>query len=161
MPDASVLKVSGSDSATTVASELSRRLREGASVHVEAPGPHAVDRAVKSITICRSFVEQQYVAMRIVPAFVSWTAGDEPRAAMRLTVSLRDEAGSSAQTSLTHASSQNGSSGPPTKDGGPPQRSGRPWYRRCWVFLSLALVLLALVVLTMPLWFFVPLPLRR
>lgn len=160
MPDTTVLQVSGSDSATTVASELSRRLRERATVHVEALGPHAVDRAVKAITICRSFVEQQDVTMRIVPSFVSWTGDDVPNTAVRLTVSLRDEAGSSAKTSPTHASTQTDSSNPPTKDGDPP-KPRRPWYQRCWFFLTLALVVLTLVILTLPLWFFVPLPLWR
>jgi stage V sporulation protein S len=62
---------------------------------MQAIGPHAVNQAVKSLAIARSYLEQDALDLVVAPGFVKLELHDEERTAMRFDVRAvaREDAG--------------------------------------------------------------------
>jgi stage V sporulation protein S len=64
-----VLKVSGKSVPKSVAGAIAQVLRRETSVTVQAVGPEAVNQAVKSIAIARSYLEDDHLDVVALPTF--------------------------------------------------------------------------------------------
>jgi stage V sporulation protein S len=64
-----VLKVSGKSVPKSVAGAIAQVLRREEQVSVQAVGPDAVNQAVKSIAIARSYLEEDHLDVVALPTF--------------------------------------------------------------------------------------------
>ena len=89
------LRVSAQSRPNAVAGAIAALLRLDGAVEMQAIGPHAVNQAVKSLAIARSYLEQDALDLVVAPGFVKLELHDEERTAMRFDVRAvpRDDAG--------------------------------------------------------------------
>lgn len=80
------LRVSAQSRPNAVAGAIAALLRLEGSVEMQAIGPHAVNQAVKSLAIARSYLEQDALDLVVAPGFVKLELHDEERTAMRFDV---------------------------------------------------------------------------
>ena len=90
------LRVSAQSRPNAVAGAIAALLRLDGAVEMQAIGPHAVNQAVKSLAIARSYLEQDALDLVVAPGFVKLELHDEERTAMRFDV--RAVAREAAQT---------------------------------------------------------------
>ena len=69
-----------------MAGAIAALLRLEGAVEMQAIGPHAVNQAVKSLAIARSYLEQDALDLVVAPGFVKLELHDEERTAMRFDV---------------------------------------------------------------------------
>lgn len=81
-----VLRVSGTSRPNSVAGAIAAILRTDGRVEVQAIGANAVNQAVKSIAVARSYIEADGLDLATVPAFVKLELENEERTALRFTV---------------------------------------------------------------------------
>ena len=80
------LRVSAQSRPNAVAGAIAALLRLDGVVEMQAIGPHAVNQAVKSLAIARSYLEQDALDLVAAPGFVKLELHDEERTAMRFDV---------------------------------------------------------------------------
>ncbi len=80
------LRVSAQSRPNAVAGAIAALLRLDGAVEMQAIGPHAVNQAVKSLAIARSYLEQDALDLVAAPGFVKLELHDEERTAMRFDV---------------------------------------------------------------------------
>lgn len=80
------LRVSAQSRPNAVAGAIAALLRLDGAVEMQAIGPHAVNQAVKSLAIARSYLEQDALDLVVAPGFVKLELHDEERTAMRFEV---------------------------------------------------------------------------
>ncbi len=80
------LRVSGNSKPNSVAGAIAAILRNESSVEVQAIGPQAINQAVKSIAIARSYIEADLLDLYAQPSFVKLKLDNEERTAMRFLV---------------------------------------------------------------------------
>jgi stage V sporulation protein S len=80
------LRVSAQSRPNAVAGAIAALLRLDGAVEMQAIGPHAVNQAVKSLAIARSYLEQDALDLVLAPGFVKLELHDEERTAMRFDV---------------------------------------------------------------------------
>ncbi len=86
---ADIIKVSATSQTTAVAGAIAGLIREQGTVFVQAIGASAVNQAVKSIAIARSYLMADELDIVCAPAFLDIDLGGEVRTAIRFTVELR------------------------------------------------------------------------
>jgi stage V sporulation protein S len=86
---ADIIKVSATSQTTAVAGAIAGVIREHGTVSVQAIGASAVNQAVKSIAIARSYLQADNLDIICAPAFVDVEIGDLVRTAIRFTVEVR------------------------------------------------------------------------
>lgn len=84
-----IIKVSATSQTTAVAGAIAGVIREQGNVFVQAIGASAVNQAVKSIAIARSYLQADKLDIVCAPAFVDVEIGDLVRTAIRFTVEVR------------------------------------------------------------------------
>lgn len=84
-----IIKVSATSQTTAVAGAIAGIIREHGMVSVQAIGASAVNQAVKSIAIARSYLQADKLDIVCAPAFVDVEIGDLVRTAIRFTVEVR------------------------------------------------------------------------
>jgi len=80
------LRVSAQSRPNAVAGAIAALLRLDGAVEMQAIGPHAVNQAVKSLAIARSYLEQDALDLVVAPGFVKLELHDEERTAIRFDV---------------------------------------------------------------------------
>jgi len=80
------LRVSAQSRPNAVAGAVAALLRLEGAVEMQAIGPHAVNQAVKSLAIARSYLVQDGIDLIVAPGFVKLELHDEERTAMRFQV---------------------------------------------------------------------------
>ena len=80
------LRVSAQSRPNAVAGAIAALLRLDGVVEMQAIGPHAVNQAVKSLAIARSYLEQDALDLVAAPSFVKLELHDEERTAIRFDV---------------------------------------------------------------------------
>ncbi len=80
------LRVSAQSRPNAVAGAIAALLRLDGAVEMQAIGPHAVNQAVKSLAIARSYLEQDALDLVVAPGFVKLELHEEERTAMRFEV---------------------------------------------------------------------------
>ena len=80
------LRVSAQSRPNAVAGAIAALLRLDGVVEMQAIGPHAVNQAVKSLAIARSYLEQDALDLVVAPGFVKLELHDEERTAIRFDV---------------------------------------------------------------------------
>ena len=80
------VRVSGQSRPNSVAGAIAALLRLHSEVEVQAIGAMAVNQAVKSIAIARSYISIDGLDLRCVPAFVKLELENEERTAMKFVV---------------------------------------------------------------------------
>jgi len=80
------LRVSAQSRPNAVAGAIAALLRLEGTVEMQAIGPHAVNQAVKSLAIARSYLEQDALDLVVAPGFVKLELHEEERTAMRFDV---------------------------------------------------------------------------
>lgn len=83
-----ILRVSGSSRPNAVAGAIAALIRSDGSVDVQAIGAQAVNQAVKSIAIARSYLEEDKLDLSIQPSFVKLMLQDDERTAIKLRVTV-------------------------------------------------------------------------
>lgn len=84
-----MIKVSATSLTTAVAGAIAGVMRDHGKADVQAIGASAVNQAVKSIAIARSYLQADDLDIVCVPAFVDVEIGDLVRTAIRFTVETR------------------------------------------------------------------------
>jgi stage V sporulation protein S len=84
-----LLKVSASSNPKGVAGAIAAVARRGEKVEVSAIGAGAVNQAVKSICVARSFVSEENVDLVAIPAFKEIDVDGEIKTSIRFTVEAR------------------------------------------------------------------------
>lgn len=84
-----IIKVSATSQTTAVAGAIAGVVREHGAVSVQAIGASAVNQAVKSIAIARSYLQADKLDIVCAPAFVDVEIGDLVRTAIRFTIEVR------------------------------------------------------------------------
>lgn len=69
-----------------VAGAIAALLRQSGAVEVQAIGPHAVNQAVKSLAVARSYLEHDALDLTATPSFVKLELHQEERTAVRFDV---------------------------------------------------------------------------
>jgi stage V sporulation protein S len=80
------LRVSAQSRPNAVAGAIAALLRLDGTVEMQAIGPHAVNQAVKSLAIARSYLVQDALDLVASPGFVKLELHEEERTAMRFEV---------------------------------------------------------------------------
>jgi len=80
------LRVSAQSRPNAVAGAVAALLRSEGSAELQAIGPQAVNQAVKSLAIARSFLREDGLDLIAVPGFVRVEVADEERTAMHFRV---------------------------------------------------------------------------
>lgn len=80
------LRVSAQSRPNAVAGAIAALLRLDGAVEMQAIGPHAVNQAVKSLAIARSYLVQDALDLVVAPGFVKLELHEEERTAMRFEV---------------------------------------------------------------------------
>jgi stage V sporulation protein S len=80
------VRVSGQSRPNSVAGAIAALLRLNGEVEVQAIGAVAVNQAVKSIAIARSYISIDSLDLHCVPAFVKLELENEERTAMKFVV---------------------------------------------------------------------------
>lgn len=80
------LRVSAQSRPNAVAGAIAALLRLDGAVEMQAIGPHAVNQAVKSLAIARSYLEQDALDLVVAPGFVKLELHEEERTAMHFDV---------------------------------------------------------------------------
>ena len=80
------LRVSAQSRPNAVAGAVAALLRLDGAVEMQAIGPHAVNQAVKSLAIARSYLVQDNLDLLVAPGFVKLELHDEERTALRFEV---------------------------------------------------------------------------
>lgn len=96
------LRVSAQSRPNAVAGAIAALLRLDGTVEMQAIGPHAVNQAVKSLAIARSYLVQDALDLVASPGFVKLELHEEERTAMHFAVRavpLGEAAASVAATS--------------------------------------------------------------
>ncbi|MCL2702413.1 MAG: stage V sporulation protein S [Defluviitaleaceae bacterium] len=83
------LKVSASSNPKGVAGAIAAVVRRGESVEVSAIGAGAVNQAVKSICVARSFVSEENINLVAIPAFQEIEVDGETKTSIRFIVEAR------------------------------------------------------------------------
>ncbi len=83
------LKVSAKSNPNAVAGALAAVMRERDTAEIQAVGAAAVNQAVKSIAIARSYLKDEGIDMVCVPAFMTIQIGEERRTGISLAVERR------------------------------------------------------------------------
>jgi stage V sporulation protein S len=81
-----VLKISSGSKPKLAAGAIASVLRNNGSVDVHAIGAGAVNQAVKSIAIARSYVTAEGIEIVCAPAFIKILVGDEEKTAIKFHV---------------------------------------------------------------------------
>ena len=84
------LRVSGSSRPNAVAGAIAALIRSDGIVDVQAIGAQAVNQAVKSIAIARSYLEEDNLDLSVQPSFVKLMLQDDERTAIKLRVVVED-----------------------------------------------------------------------
>ena len=84
-----VLKVSSKSNPNSVAGALAGVLREKGSAEIQAIGAGALNQAIKSIAIARSFVAPSGLDLICVPAFTDIEIDGEQKTAIKLIIEPR------------------------------------------------------------------------
>jgi stage V sporulation protein S len=84
--DIETLRVSAGSRPNAVAGAIAALLRQTGAVEVQAIGPHAVNQAVKSLAVARSYLEGDALDLTTTPSFVKLELHDEERTAVRFDV---------------------------------------------------------------------------
>ena len=77
------VRVSGQSRPNSVAGAIAALLRLHSEVEVQASGALAVNQAVKSIAIARSYISVDHLDLSCVPAFVKLELENEERTALK------------------------------------------------------------------------------
>lgn len=80
------LRVSAQSRPNAVAGAIAALLRLDGAVEMQAIGPHAVNQAVKSLAIARSYLVQDALDLVVAPGFVKLELHEEERTAMRFEI---------------------------------------------------------------------------
>jgi stage V sporulation protein S len=80
------LRVSAQSRPNAVAGAIAALLRLDGTVEMQAIGPHAVNQAVKSLAIARSYLVQDALDLAVSPGFVKLELHEEERTAMHFAV---------------------------------------------------------------------------
>ncbi len=80
------LRVSAQSRPNAVAGAIAALLRLDGTVEMQAIGPHAVNQAVKSLAIARSYLVQDALDLVVSPGFVKLELHEEERTAMHFAV---------------------------------------------------------------------------
>ena len=84
-----IVKVSSRSVPKSVAGAIAAVIREKNEVEVQAVGAGALNQAVKSIAIARSYMALTGVDIICIPAFTTVNIDDEERTAMKFVVEVR------------------------------------------------------------------------
>lgn len=80
------VRVSGKSRPNSVAGAIAALLRLYGEVEVQAIGPLAVNQAVKSIAIARTYISGEALELTATPSFVKLELDDEERTAIKFSV---------------------------------------------------------------------------
>jgi stage V sporulation protein S len=83
------LKVSAKSNPNSVAGAVAAVLRERDSIEVQAVGAAAVNQAVKSLAIARSYLKGDGIDFVCVPSFMTIAVGDEERTGISIALERR------------------------------------------------------------------------
>jgi stage V sporulation protein S len=83
------LKISSTSKPKSVAGAIAAVVRSSGSVEIQAIGAGAVNQAVKSIAIAKTYVLQDSIELVCVPSFTKTTVNEEERTAIKILVSAR------------------------------------------------------------------------
>lgn len=81
-----ILKISGSSNPNSVAGAIAGILKESEIVELQAIGAGAINQAVKSIAVARSYVAASGVNLVCIPGFVAVQVEDEERTGIKFIV---------------------------------------------------------------------------
>ena len=84
-----MLKVSARSRPSSVAGAIAAVVRESGTVSVQAIGAGAVNQAIKSIAIARSYLSLDGLDVVCIPSFADVVIRDESRTALRLIIERR------------------------------------------------------------------------
>jgi stage V sporulation protein S len=100
------VRVSGQSRPNSVAGAIAALLRLHGEVEVQAIGAVAVNQAVKSIAIARSYISIDSLDLNCVPAFVKLELENEERTAMKFVVHSFKLEGAPAVPVVPHADAE-------------------------------------------------------
>lgn len=83
MKEIIVLKTKNDSNPNSVAGAIAANIKENKKVELQAIGAGAVNQAVKSIAIARSYVAQLGINLSCIPAFVEIQVDGEDRSAIK------------------------------------------------------------------------------
>ena len=84
-----LLKISSSSKPKFVAGAIAAILRNGESVEIQAIGAAAVNQAVKSMAVAKTYVAEDGIELICVPAFAQILVSGEERTAIKFHVCAR------------------------------------------------------------------------
>ena len=84
-----LLKISSSSKPRFVAGAIAAILRNNESVEIQAIGAAAVNQAVKSMAVAKTYVIEDGIELICIPVFVQILAGGEKRTAIKFHICAR------------------------------------------------------------------------
>jgi stage V sporulation protein S len=80
------LKVAGKSNPATGGGAIANNIREGKDIEVGARGPQSVNKAVKAITISRSYLSDDKIDLTFRPEFMHLELDGERKSAIKIVV---------------------------------------------------------------------------
>ncbi|MBN1178148.1 MAG: stage V sporulation protein S [Anaerolineae bacterium] len=87
--EATLIKVAGDSAPRLVAGAIAGMIREGKPVALQSIGASAVNQAIKSIAVARSYLQEDGLDLYCVPSFTMLAIEGEERTALRIEVMPR------------------------------------------------------------------------
>ena len=87
--EANLIKVAADSAPRLVAGAIAGMIREEKPVSLQAIGASAVNQAIKSIAVARSYLEEDNLDLACVPSFTMLTIDGQERTALRIDVLKR------------------------------------------------------------------------